>query len=76
MDKQKLTVFLILLIGVLNLYVSALDAKIHNDILSELQEQLEESASRHLMEDWIYDELDKSTWWMEDYSERVYFPSE
>lgn len=66
MNKIKMTVVLILivLLGILNLYLAALDVRMDYQIMSELQEEVE----RHQMEDWIYDELDKSTWWYEGHT--------
>lgn len=66
MSKIKFFIVLILifLLETLNLYLGVLDTKMDYKIMRDLQEQTE----RHQMEDWIYDELDKSTWWYEGHT--------
>lgn len=70
MSKVKMTfvLILLLLLGTLNLYLAALDAKMDYDIHARMLEQNEDQETEHEMTDWIYDELDKSTWWYEGHT--------
>jgi len=62
--KIMIVLILVLLLETVNLHLGVLDRKMDYKIMQDLQEQTE----RHQMEDWIYDELDKSTWWYEGHT--------
>lgn len=63
--KTIVIIILILFMGAANLYLGMLDAKMDYQIMCDLQEHLDQSQERNVMEDWIDQEYGKSDWWME-----------